>query len=127
MGVVAEYTDLRILKGTYKEHRAFAVHGCPELSRPEFSKSAGTLETLEIGAHHRLELLSENFYHLELVYGQELKPAQAPLFYVLRADSAGATSSKPPPGAQHLVARSRCLSGPQPGGPLTPRCSGQHR
>jgi hypothetical protein len=86
MGVVAEYSDLQILEGTYKEQRLFVVHGCPELSRPEFSASAGSLASLEIGAYHRLELLTKNFYRLELVYGEELKPAQLPLFYVSRAD-----------------------------------------
>ena len=53
MGVVAEYGDLQIVEGTYKEHRLFVVHGCPELSRPEFSASAGSLASLEIGAYHR--------------------------------------------------------------------------
>lgn len=88
MGVVAEYGNLQILEGTYRDQRLFVVHGCPELSRPEFSASAGSLASLEIGAYHRLELLTKNFYQLELVYGEELKPVQLPLFYVSRADPA---------------------------------------
>lgn len=86
MGVVAEYTDIRVIVGKYRKEKLYVVHGCPELSRPELSASAGSLENLDIGAYHRLELLSNNFYDLELIYDDHIKPRFAHLFYVLRAD-----------------------------------------
>jgi hypothetical protein len=86
MGVVAEYTNIQVVVGKYTKDKIYVVHGCPELSRPEFSASAGSLETLDIGAYHRLELLSNNFYGLELIYDDHIKPRFARLFYVLRAD-----------------------------------------
>jgi hypothetical protein len=86
MGVVAEYTDIQVIVGKYSKDKVYVVHGCPELSRSEFSASAGSLETLDIGAYHHLELLSNNFYGLELIYDDHIKPRFARLFYVLRAD-----------------------------------------
>jgi hypothetical protein len=94
MGVVAEYTDIHVIAGRYSKDKMYVVHACPELSRPEFSESAGSLETLDLGAYHRLELLRDNFYDLELIYDDHIKPRFARLFYALRADPGAACDTR---------------------------------
>jgi hypothetical protein len=117
IGVVAEYQNIHVITGRYRKDKLYVVHACPELSRPGFSASAGSLETLDVGAYHRLELLRDNFYDIELVYDGGIKPRLARLFYVVRADPGE------PQQRASLSTQLRHAFEPFPGWRLTPRCS----
>ena len=60
---VAEYTDLRVISGTYPYDTVYVMHGCPELTRRQYAQGSGDLESFNVGDYHELHLTKENVYH----------------------------------------------------------------
>ena len=88
MGAVSEYAEVAGLAGEARAGRIRVLHGCPELSRPRYSRGAGSLERFTPGDLHRLELATTNHYKIESVPPDD--PEGRPLFYALRVDLAAA-------------------------------------
>jgi hypothetical protein len=81
-GEVLEYEVVKVERGAFEGKRLLVMVGCPELSRRSYGADAGTLESFEAGALHRLEL------------SETPLPGSAPsftrpkgkFFYLVRAD-----------------------------------------
>jgi len=90
-GPLAEYTNLKILKGQYSKDTIYVVHGCPELTRSEYAKGSGTLESFQVGDYHLLHLTLQNVYDIgTIVPGEKLKH----LYEVCKEESQGCTAEE---------------------------------
>ncbi len=67
IGAVAEYTDLKIINGSYLQDKIYVVHGCPELARNEYANASGNLESFQIGDYHVLYLTSQNRFKIGVI------------------------------------------------------------
>jgi hypothetical protein len=61
-GALSEYDDIKVIQGLYNSKSIFVIHGCPEISRTEYAKESGNLQSFRIGDYHRLELVKNNIY-----------------------------------------------------------------
>jgi hypothetical protein len=66
-GGIAEYTDIRVLKGKYSQQKVYVIHGCTEIKRTNYVKGSGNLESFQIGDYHKLNLTLQNIYRIESV------------------------------------------------------------
>lgn len=72
-GAIAEYTDLRVLKGKYLKDTIYVIHGCPELPRNEYAKGSGTLTSFQEGGYHLLHLTLQNVYEIGVVSSEGIE------------------------------------------------------
>jgi len=66
-GALSEYDNIRLIQGVYNAKSIFVIHGCPEISRTEYAKGSGNLQSFRIGDYHRLELVKKNIYKVGII------------------------------------------------------------
>lgn len=63
-GVVAQYSTLNVVEGSYSSDKVYVIHGCPEVKRTVYSERAGNLQAFHIGDLHRLRLTRMNIFKI---------------------------------------------------------------
>jgi hypothetical protein len=86
VGTMSEYSDLKVIKGSYKNKSIFVVHGCIELKRQQYSKDAGTLNDFVIGDYHRMAVSKYNIYKIELIEKDNVDPKNNVWFFCKTVD-----------------------------------------
>jgi hypothetical protein len=92
-GEIAEYSDIKVISGTWTSDHVRVLHGCTEMSRREYSETAGTLDRFTVGDYHRLELTTHNVRKVEVPLEHE--GVTFADFYSLRVDLARPDAAEP--------------------------------
>ena len=72
-GVVAEYTDLKVIQGDFNLDIVYVVHGCPELRRQDYGETSGSLTRFRLGDMHVLHLSKKNVYRVGSISDADAK------------------------------------------------------
>jgi len=88
LGALAEYSDLRVLKGSYDQSTIYAFHPCPEMPPQPCRGVSAALSTLEAGAYHHLELSRRNFEQINLLDDGGQPHSETMTFFVICASPA---------------------------------------
>ena len=92
-GSLAEYRDLRILRGRYSESRIYVVHDCIELPRESYTEKGIYFKKFTEGDYHKMLLSKKNTIRVESVENGEIVP-NLPLYYCRRVGVVSSTSIK---------------------------------
>ncbi len=95
LGGLAEYADLRVLRGEYSFDQIFVFHPCPEMPTTACTEQSKAIRAFKIGDYHYLELSRLNFRRLDILWDDGVRHDESMTFEAICAESAQSTGVPP--------------------------------